>query len=91
MKQTIIGMIIALVAVVFALQNSHPVQVEFLTWTLNCSMALLLLIVLAIGITTGLLVMTPAILRKNSAISSGRKKISELEKQLTDTTNKNYR
>jgi len=91
MKQTIIGVIIALLAVIFALQNSGPVQVEFLAWTLDCSMALLLIIVLALGVATGMLVLAPRMMKKNSAIKTGTKKIADLEKQLSNAINKNLK
>ena len=91
MKQTIIGVIIALIAVVFAVQNSVTVQVKFLAWSLNCSMALLLIIVLITGMAVGMLILTPSMMKKNSTIKSGNKKIAELEKQLSENANQRYK
>ncbi|MFI5217962.1 MAG: lipopolysaccharide assembly LapA domain-containing protein [Bacteroidia bacterium] len=91
MKQTIIGVTIAILAVIFALQNAVSVQIKFLAWSLNCSMALLLIIVLATGLAVGMLVLTPAMMRKNSTIKSGNKKIAELEKKLSEKANQKYK
>lgn len=87
MKQTIIGVLIAVIAVIFAVQNSIQVTIKFFVWELNCSLALLLIILLAAGIGTGMLLLTPVIYRKNVAIKSGKKKIADLEKHLSASTN----
>ena len=87
MKQTIIGVIIALIAVIFAIQNSMPVAVKFISWELNCSLALLLIILLAVGIATGMLLLTPLLYRKNVSVKTVKKQIAELEKQLSSLTN----
>ena len=91
MKQTIIGIIIAVIAVIFAIQNSVDVQIKFLKWNWNCSLALLIIILLAAGIATGMLILAPTIYRKNSAISSSKKKIADLEKQLSTNANQKYK
>lgn len=91
MKQTIIGIIIALITVLFAVQNSATVEVKFLAWSLSSSMAMLLIIVFVTGIAAGMLVLTPAMMKKNSTIKSGLKKITELERQLSSSVNKNFK
>ncbi|HKR06451.1 MAG TPA: LapA family protein [Bacteroidia bacterium] len=90
MKFTIIAVVIALLAVIFALQNAQPVMVKLFFWDFSSSMALLMLITLVIGIASGMMTLFPAIYRRNSAIKSHSKKIKELEKQLSDFTSKKY-
>ncbi|MEP7171075.1 MAG: LapA family protein [Bacteroidota bacterium] len=90
MKFTIIAVLIALLAVVFALQNAQIVMVKLYFWDVSASMALMMLITLLIGIASGMMILFPNIYRKNSTIKSHRKKIMELEKQLGDLTTKKY-
>lgn len=56
MFKFIFGIIIGIVAVVFALQNTADVDVKFLVWTLTVSRALILLVMLAAGFLVGLAV-----------------------------------
>ncbi len=78
----IFALLIALVAVVFALQNFIPVTVTFLLWDISGSLALVLLLTLALGILIGLLVAAPGLVRRQLKVSSHRKTISKLEKEL---------
>ena len=90
MKFTIIAVLIALLAVIFALQNAQTVMVKLYFWDLSASMALMMLITLLIGMASGMLVLFPNIYRKNSSIKSHSRKIKELEKQISDLTSKKY-
>lgn len=84
MRQLILAIVIALVAVVFAIQNVTPATVKFLLWTLpEASMALILLITLVIGLIVGLLFLAPGILRRNQTIEQQRQRIDRLEKQIS--------
>jgi len=80
--QLIIAIIVAILAVVFALQNAVPITVSFLTWRFESSLALVLLIALALGILMSLLVSVPSVIKKIKLISSQKKKIQELENSL---------
>jgi putative membrane protein len=83
MRQLIFALIIAVLAVVFALQNSDPVVVRLFYWDLgNASMALVLLITFIIGIITGLLMMAMGIYKRNHTINAQKKRIIDLESQL---------
>ena len=75
----IIALVIAIVAVIFALQNSIPVTVVFLVWRFEGSLALVLLLTLAIGVILGLSVSMPSIIRRGRTIAAQQKKIVELE------------
>ena len=78
------AILIALGAVIFALQNAGPVNVKFFFWELtNASLALVIIITLIIGLISGLLMQFQGIRRRNKQISDQQKKISELEKSVT--------
>lgn len=82
MRQLIIGVFIALMAVVFALQNADPVTVKLYFWELrNTSLALILIMTLLIGAIAGILFLAPGIYKRNQTISGLKKKISDLEKR----------
>lgn len=77
---TIAAMLFAAFGVTFALQNSIPVSVSFLFWHFDSSLALVLLLTLAIGGFIVGLVSTPSTLRKQWVIKRQNKRIAELEK-----------
>ena len=77
--QLILAIIVAILAVVFALQNAVPITVSFLTWRFESSLALVLLIALALGILMSLLVSVPSMVKTRKMISSQKKKIRELD------------
>jgi len=76
--QLIVAIVIAILAVVFALQNAVPIAVSFLTWKFESSLALVLLITLALGILMSLLVSVPSMIRTRKIISNQKKKIQKL-------------
>ncbi len=80
----ILALIIAAVAVVFAVQNAMTVTITFLAWKVTGSLSLVLLATLIIGVLIGLLVLAPSAIRNTLAVSSHRKRIGLLEKELDD-------
>lgn len=60
----IFALIISLIAILFALQNSYTIPVSFLVWQFDGSLALVLLLTLALGVVIGLLVSIPTILKR---------------------------
>ena len=80
--QLIVAIIVAILAVVFALQNAVPITVSFLTWRFESSLALVLLITVALGVIMSLLVSVPSKIKRIKLISSQKKKIQELESNL---------
>ncbi len=80
----IVALIIAVIAVIFALQNSLTVTIFFFAWKVVGSLSLILLITLAIGVVIGLLVIVPAHIKNTLAVSSHRKRIGSLEKELDE-------
>ena len=78
----IFGLIIAALAIIFALQNSMTVTISFLAWEAIGSLSLVLLITLAIGALIGLLVLAPSVIKHSIAASNSRKRVGALEKEL---------
>jgi uncharacterized membrane protein YciS (DUF1049 family) len=84
MVYLILALVIAILAVIFALQNSMTVTITFLVWEVTGSLSLVLLITLGIGILIGLLVLAPSAIKSSFAVSSNRKRIGALEKELDE-------
>lgn len=80
----IVALLIAVVAVIFALQNTMIVTISFFAWTVTGSLSLVLLITLAIGVVIGLLVLAPSAIKNTIQVSGHRKRISALEKELEE-------
>ena len=80
--QLIVAIIVAILAVVFALQNAVPITVSFLTWRFESSLALVLLITVALGVIMSLLVSVPSMIKRRKIISNQKKKIQVLESSL---------
>ena len=80
----IAAMLIALLAVVFALQNTATVTVAFLVWTVPGSQALVLLAALFAGIAICFLALLPSWVRHRWTIRSLSKQVTMLEASLAD-------
>jgi uncharacterized integral membrane protein len=80
----IVALIIAILAVFFALQNAVAVTINFLIWKIESSLALVLLLSFGIGILMSLLVSFSSIMRKNWTISNQNKKIQKLENNIQE-------
>ncbi|MEO8358171.1 MAG: LapA family protein, partial [Chloroflexota bacterium] len=80
----IVALVIAVIAVIFALQNTITITVSFLAWEVTGSLSLVLLVTLAIGALIGLLVLAPSAIKNTFAVSSNRKRIGALEKELDE-------
>lgn len=80
----ILASIIALLAIIFALQNAVTIEIAFGIWRLEESLALVLLLTLTAGFVVGLLVSMPTITRKQWQISTQKKRIMELERNLNE-------
>jgi lipopolysaccharide assembly protein A len=59
----IIAFIIALFSIIFAVQNSFVVNVTFLLWSFQLSMALLLVITFGIGVVLTLMLLAPRLVK----------------------------
>lgn len=77
----IIALLIAIVAVVFALQNTAAVTVSFLFWSINGSLALVLLLTLLTGVLISVLVSLPGLVRRKWMSAGQKKKLAALESE----------
>ena len=84
----IIAIVVAILGVVFALQNAVPITVSFLTWKFQSSLALVLLLSIAVGVLLSLMVSIPSKIKNIKLISNQKKRIRELE-QVMQSQSKN--
>lgn len=82
----LLAMAIALLAVVFALQNNTVAWVHFLWGSFQAPLALILLGTLTAGIAIGLLVSVPAVVRRGWSVSRQTQQLSSLTEQLASKT-----
>ena len=70
----ILALLVIIFVVVFAVQNATLVTVDFLFWEFQSSLALLILVSLAVGIIISLLVSLSTMLRRRGTIHSSEGK-----------------
>ena len=75
----IISLLLAVLAVLFALQNPEQMDVEFGPFDVTSSTALILIVTFALGALVGLLAMVPSRLKQRKEVKVLRKKIVERE------------
>ena len=80
----IFSLFIAILAVIFALQNTMVVTVSFLFWHFTGSLALVLLAALATGAVVSILASIPSLVRNQISSRSQKKKITESEATLNE-------
>jgi uncharacterized integral membrane protein len=85
----IFGIVIAAGAVVFALQNNIPVTVTLGIWSLDGSLALLLLLALGLGVLITALLSSPAVIRGQWTVSRLKRQVSDLEHRLAEQEKQN--
>ncbi len=78
----ILGVVIAIVAILFAFQNSAIVTINFGIWQFKESLAIILLVTLGLGIIISLLLSIPTIIKRGWQTSRQKKKIQALEAEL---------
>jgi GGDEF domain-containing protein len=74
----ILALAIALLAVLFALQNTAPVAISFFAWSAQEPLALVLLITLAAGVIAGLLISVPSLIKRNIKLSHRQRELKEM-------------
>ncbi|MDP3438967.1 MAG: lipopolysaccharide assembly protein LapA domain-containing protein, partial [Azonexus sp.] len=80
----IFGIVIAAGAIVFALQNNIPVTVTLGPWSLDGSLALLLLLALGLGVLITALLSSPAVIRGQWTVSRLKRQVADFERRLAD-------
>ena len=77
-----LSLAIAVLAVIFAVQNPNVVQISFLVWKASAPLALALLISFILGFVFGLLILTSRLVKKGILVPKLKKRIEELERAL---------
>ena len=71
--------ILALVSVVFAVQNSEVITVSFLAWQVDASLALILMITLVVGVLIGYLAGLPSVWKRSAETRQLRRRVEDLQ------------
>jgi len=81
----ILSLVIAIVAVIFAVSNTGSADVSFLGFDLyNGSLALILILSMLVGVVISMLASTPSIVRNKWTVRKLNKKLVEMEKTLNE-------
>ena len=80
----ILGIVFAIGAVVFALQNNVSILVSFAIWEFEGSQALVLLVTLGLGALITGLVSSPTVIRRQWEAGRMRRQIVELERKVAE-------
>ena len=75
----ILALLIAILAVIFAVQNVALVSISFFAWNIEVSLAVALLLALAAGVLITLLLSIPGKVKGRWSSASHKKKFSSLE------------
>ncbi len=78
----VLALIIALIAVVFTIQNTALVTVTFLVWDLNHSLAFVVLLAILAGVLISQFVAMPGRFKRKLEITNQTKKIKDMETEL---------
>ena len=82
MQLTIIAAIfVAIAGVVFALQNNVPVTVNYLPWQFNSSLAMVIMLSVAVGAIILALLTTPGTVRRQWQMARQKRQIEDLEQE----------
>jgi putative membrane protein len=71
--------VLAVLSVVFAVQNSAVITVSFLAWEVDASLALVLMITLIAGVLIGYLSGLPSAWRRGSETRKLRRQVDDLQ------------
>ncbi len=74
-----IALILALLVTVFAVQNNQPITINFLFWSIEGSLALVLMITLVLGIVVGVLLMAPGSIRSRIQVGGLQRAARSME------------
>jgi uncharacterized integral membrane protein len=85
----ILGIVFAIGAVVFALQNNVSVIVSIAVWQFEGSLALVLLVALGLGVLIAGMVSSPTVIRGQWTASRLRHQVTELEEKLSQQQHRN--
>jgi len=78
----LVALLVAALAVLFAVQNTEIVTVDFLFWSFQGSLALILLVALAAGAIASSLASIPSLFRSHRFGGAQRRRVEELEAEV---------
>ncbi len=76
-----VALILALLVTVFAVQNNQPITISFLFWSIDGSLALVLMVTLVLGIVIGVLLMAPGSVRSRLQVGNLQRAARSMEVQ----------
>jgi len=82
----VLALVIAIVIVLFAVQNSAIVTVSLLSFHYDGSLALILIVVFSLGFFVGILISVPSLVRKSSDVREQKRRVKQLEESITRST-----
>ena len=85
----IVGIVCAIGAVIFAMQNITPVTVTLGFWSFEGSLALVLFVPLGLGALIAGLVSSPAMIRRQWTVARMGRQIADLEHRLAEQERRN--
>ncbi len=77
----ILTLVVTIVAVMFALENTNLVQITFYNYALQGPVGLFMLITLGVGVLLGILLMLPALIGRSLTVMQHKRRIAKLERQ----------
>lgn len=80
----VLGIAIAIGAVVFALQNNSVVVVTLALWSFEGSLAIVLLLALGLGVLITALLSTPTVIRAQWTAQRLRRQVASLEREVAE-------
>lgn len=78
-KGVLSSLILSVLMVYFALQNTHQVTISFWPWSFQISLALLVVILFVLGVLLGYVLWLPAVYTKNKLIRDKDAKLRQAE------------
>jgi lipopolysaccharide assembly protein A len=84
----VILLLVAILAVMFAAQNSAQIAINFFSLSATGSLSLILIITLSIGIAIGILIMAPSVFKRSIQSSGLRRKLHRSEKEKASMSEK---
>jgi uncharacterized integral membrane protein len=85
---SILAVIFAILAVIFASQNMAVVTITFYGYSLEGSLASIILLSVGFGLIIGVLIMTPGSIKRSLELRNHRRKVGGLEKALEEQNDK---
>lgn len=78
------ALFLALLLLIFAVQNSDVVSIDFIHWEFRGSLAFVLVLSFIAGVLTGVFSLLPVLWKKMKDGRNSRKRVSELEREIED-------